>query len=119
MAYDTTLRTYGTFSSGYGSMMGHVARTARAEKATAPRKTLYWGAGSGIGEVRVILSGVVIHGYLYVLSHLCPNRRAPSVDTFQRVLGATDQSVGAGTFGGLRSQCRQRRPVRSHGFLRG
>lgn len=58
-------KNYGTLPSAkYGSLMGYVARTARAQQAAPPRKTLYWGAGSGIGEVRVLLSGVVIHGYL-------------------------------------------------------
>ncbi|SAM84916.1 uncharacterized protein UBRO_05881 [Ustilago bromivora] len=41
-----------------------IANEQRAEKAILPRKVLYFATGSGISEVKCILSGFVIHGYL-------------------------------------------------------
>ncbi|SPO29570.1 related to chloride channel protein [Ustilago trichophora] len=41
-----------------------LANEQRAEKAILPRKVLYFATGSGISEVKCILSGFVIHGYL-------------------------------------------------------
>lgn len=41
-----------------------MANEARAKFAIGSRKTLYFGAGSGISEVKCLLSGFVIHGYL-------------------------------------------------------
>jgi chloride channel 3/4/5 len=40
------------------------ANEQRASKAILPRKVLYFATGSGISEVKCILSGFVIHGYL-------------------------------------------------------
>ncbi|SPO46984.1 related to chloride channel protein [Moesziomyces antarcticus] len=40
------------------------ANDQRASKAILPRKVLYFATGSGISEVKCILSGFVIHGYL-------------------------------------------------------
>ena len=45
-------------------MLAQIAQQQRAEKALPPRKILYFGSGSGISEIKVILSGFVIHGYL-------------------------------------------------------
>ncbi|PWY96911.1 hypothetical protein BCV70DRAFT_234218, partial [Testicularia cyperi] len=44
--------------------MGQIANEHRAKNALAPRKVLYFATGSGISEVKCILSGFVIHGYL-------------------------------------------------------
>ncbi|TKY89535.1 hypothetical protein EX895_001320 [Sporisorium graminicola] len=41
-----------------------LANEHRAQKAILPRKVLYFATGSGISEVKCILSGFVIHGYL-------------------------------------------------------
>ncbi|KAK0539110.1 hypothetical protein OC835_001245 [Tilletia horrida] len=41
-----------------------LAAENRKVAALAPRKTLYFGSGSGISEVKCILSGFVIHGFL-------------------------------------------------------
>ncbi|PWN47941.1 hypothetical protein IE53DRAFT_364295 [Violaceomyces palustris] len=41
-----------------------IANEQRAEAALPPRKVLYFATGSGISEVKCILSGFVIHGYL-------------------------------------------------------
>lgn len=41
-----------------------IAHDQRAEKALPTRKVLYFATGSGISEVKCILSGFVIHGYL-------------------------------------------------------
>ena len=41
-----------------------IANEQRASKAILPRKVLYFATGSGISEVKCILSGFVIHGYL-------------------------------------------------------
>ncbi|KAL9934114.1 hypothetical protein V8E36_007196 [Tilletia maclaganii] len=43
-----------------------LAAENRKAAALAPRKTLYFGSGSGISEVKCILSGFVIHGFLGV-----------------------------------------------------
>jgi chloride channel 3/4/5 len=45
-------------------LIGHMAGQKRSEEAIASRKVLYFGSGSGISEVKCILSGFVIHGYL-------------------------------------------------------
>uniref|UniRef100_V5EIJ2 Chloride channel protein n=2 Tax=Kalmanozyma brasiliensis (strain GHG001) TaxID=1365824 RepID=V5EIJ2_KALBG len=41
-----------------------IANDQRAQNAILPRKVLYFATGSGISEVKCILSGFVIHGYL-------------------------------------------------------
>lgn len=41
-----------------------LANEQRAQNAILPRKVLYFATGSGISEVKCILSGFVIHGYL-------------------------------------------------------
>ena len=41
-----------------------LANEHRAQNAILPRKVLYFATGSGISEVKCILSGFVIHGYL-------------------------------------------------------
>lgn len=45
-------------------LLAQAAGQARARRALAPRKVLYFGSGSGISEVKCILSGFVVHGYL-------------------------------------------------------
>lgn len=51
---------------------GYVSPTKRYEEATRrPPVTYYPAAGSGVAEVRVILSGFVLHGYLGVRTLLC------------------------------------------------
>ncbi len=45
-------------------LLSQIAQEQRAAGALAPRKVLYFGSGSGISEIKVILSGFVIHGYL-------------------------------------------------------
>lgn len=44
--------------------LSQVASEIRAHEALPTRKVLYFGSGSGISEVKCILSGFVIHGYL-------------------------------------------------------
>ncbi|CAO1628618.1 unnamed protein product [Parajaminaea phylloscopi] len=44
--------------------LAQYASDLRAQAANAPRKVLYFGSGSGISEIKCILSGFVIHGYL-------------------------------------------------------
>ncbi|KAN0061253.1 hypothetical protein ACQY0O_006099 [Thecaphora frezii] len=44
--------------------LGRIGHDARAKEALPPRKVLYFATGSGISEVKCILSGFVIHGYL-------------------------------------------------------
>ncbi|KDN52336.1 hypothetical protein K437DRAFT_289989 [Tilletiaria anomala UBC 951] len=45
-------------------LLSQIAQEQRAAGALPPRKVLYFGSGSGISEIKVILSGFVIHGYL-------------------------------------------------------
>ncbi|PWN86989.1 hypothetical protein FA10DRAFT_269605 [Acaromyces ingoldii] len=45
-------------------VLAQMAGQQRAAAALPPRKVLYFGSGSGISEIKVILSGFVIHGYL-------------------------------------------------------
>ncbi|CAO1618827.1 unnamed protein product [Sympodiomycopsis kandeliae] len=45
-------------------LLSQIAGEHRANKANSPRKVLYFGSGSGISEIKCILSGFVIHGYL-------------------------------------------------------
>lgn len=45
-------------------IFSHLASEVRAREALPPRKVLYFGSGSGISEVKCILSGFVVHGYL-------------------------------------------------------
>lgn len=45
-------------------LLAQIANHVRAQEALPPRKVLYFGSGSGISEVKCILSGFVIHGYL-------------------------------------------------------
>lgn len=45
-------------------IFSHLASEVRANEALPPRKVLFFGSGSGISEVKCILSGFVIHGYL-------------------------------------------------------
>ncbi|KAI5357159.1 Putative CBS domain, chloride channel, voltage gated, chloride channel, core [Septoria linicola] len=62
--------TEGGIKSGYVS--GYVSPTQRfQEAAQRPPVTYYPAAGSGVAEVRVILSGFVLHGYLGVRTLLC------------------------------------------------
>ncbi|SNX85868.1 related to chloride channel protein [Melanopsichium pennsylvanicum] len=44
--------------------VARLANKQRADMAILPRKVLYFATGSGISEVKCILSGFVIHGYL-------------------------------------------------------
>ncbi|KAJ9474068.1 putative Anion/proton exchange transporter GEF1 (putative) [Pseudozyma hubeiensis] len=46
------------------SNYARLANDQRAKDALLPRKVLYFATGSGISEVKCILSGFVIHGYL-------------------------------------------------------
>ncbi|KAK0552634.1 hypothetical protein OC846_002807 [Tilletia horrida] len=59
---------FGQASSNARPLPTKVVSTLAAENrknaALAPRKTLYFGSGSGISEVKCILSGFVIHGFL-------------------------------------------------------
>ncbi|PPJ59954.1 hypothetical protein CBER1_09884 [Cercospora berteroae] len=62
--------TEGGTKSGYVS--GYVSPTQRfQEAARRPPVTYYPAAGSGVAEVRVILSGFVLHGYLGVRTLMC------------------------------------------------
>lgn len=45
-------------------MLSQLASEQISAQALPPRKVLYFGSGSGIPEVKCILSGFVIHGYL-------------------------------------------------------
>lgn len=51
-------------SEGATPSLAQAASDDRANAANAPRKVLYFGSGSGISEIKCILSGFVIHGYL-------------------------------------------------------
>ena len=53
-----------SYSEFHRASHADVANQARSNAAIAPRKTLYFGSGSGISEIKCILSGFVIHGYL-------------------------------------------------------
>lgn len=45
-------------------LVSQMASERRSHEAIPSRKVLYFGSGSGISEVKCILSGFVIHGYL-------------------------------------------------------
>lgn len=45
-------------------LLSQIANDMRSKQANPPRKVLYFGSGSGISEIKCILSGFVIHGYL-------------------------------------------------------
>ncbi|CBQ68494.1 related to chloride channel protein [Sporisorium reilianum SRZ2] len=59
-ATTATERADGATSRNYARL----ANENRTQNAILPRKVLYFATGSGISEVKCILSGFVIHGYL-------------------------------------------------------
>ncbi|CAD6905096.1 unnamed protein product [Tilletia controversa] len=65
--YDSTFSGQGAGESGPAlptKVVSTLAAESRKSAALAPRKVLYFGSGSGISEVKCILSGFVIHGFL-------------------------------------------------------
>lgn len=62
--YAATTRTASQPHAVPSKVLSQYANDARASAANPPRKVLYFGSGSGISEIKCILSGFVIHGYL-------------------------------------------------------
>jgi chloride channel 3/4/5 len=59
------LHNHGHGKSDEGHDQGHVSPTGRLREAAKRPPTIYYpGAGSGVAEIKVILSGFVLHGYL-------------------------------------------------------
>lgn len=54
--------------SSHVKQLFEYSREARANAASPPRKVLFFGSGSGISEIKCILSGFVIHGYLGIVT---------------------------------------------------
>ncbi|KAI0829819.1 chloride channel [Trametes gibbosa] len=59
-----TRKDSGVLSSTFASGNDDQKLTEPPVSGAAPRKVLYYAAGSGIPEIKTILSGFVIHGYL-------------------------------------------------------
>lgn len=67
---DTDFQPYNSTTSSQSEevlspkLISQMAGEIRIQEAIPSRKVLYFGSGSGISEVKCILSGFVIHGYL-------------------------------------------------------
>ncbi|KAE8220501.1 hypothetical protein CF319_g5988 [Tilletia indica] len=64
MTYDSVASASAAGPALPTKVVSTLAAESRKVAALAPRKTLYFGSGSGISEVKCILSGFVIHGFL-------------------------------------------------------
>ncbi|EJU02325.1 clc channel [Dacryopinax primogenitus] len=62
--YSATFDKAGSTPQLDGLPSKHLSRTGEGHLDVMPRKVMYFASGSGIPEIKTILSGFVIHGYL-------------------------------------------------------